>query len=81
MTIVRKFRRKKFVSSLLNVFLVLGAFTVLVPLSAPTVKADIIYYDNWYIPPPVFVYHEDNTIYVNGTLTIEGSLTLVNCIL
>ncbi len=71
----------KFVSSLMNVLLVLGVLVVLFPLSAPTAKADTYWYDGWTIGPVESYEFKDDTLIFNGTLTIEGSLTLDNCIL
>jgi hypothetical protein len=68
-------------ASIVNVTLVLGIFIVLFPLSTPTAKADTLWYDNWTIDSWESYEFKDDTLIFNGTLTIEGNLTLDNCIL
>ena len=77
MRIERRFKR--FVPSLMNVLLVLGVLVVLFPLSTPTAKADTYWYDDWKIESWEIYEFEDDTIILNGTLTIEGKLLLDNC--
>jgi hypothetical protein len=72
---------KKMLASIVNVTLVLGIFIVLFPLSTPTAKADTLWYDNWTIDSWESYEFKDDTLIFNGTLTIEGNLTLDNCIL
>jgi len=74
----RKFR-KKFVSSLVNVLLVLGIFIVLFQLSTPTAKAATYWYESWTIGSTESYEFKDDTLIFNGTLTIEGKLSLDNC--
>jgi len=72
---------RKFVTGLMNILLVLGVLVVLFPLSMPAVKADTLWYDDWTVGPLQVITLDDDTIIVNGTLTIEGILTLDNCTL
>jgi hypothetical protein len=73
----RKFG-KKFVSSLVNVLLVLGVLIVLFPLSTPTVKATTIIYGDWTVTGQES--HSNEVFILYGDLIITtGNLTLDNC--
>ena len=73
--------RKKFVSGLVNIALVLSVFIVLLPLSMPTTEAAThIIWGDWTVSFPES--YQDDTFILYGNLTIDGaSLTLDNCII
>ena len=74
-------KRKKFVSSFVNILLVFGVFIVLFPLFAQPTKADTYWYDDWTIGSLESFEFKDDILIFNGSLIIQGSLTLDNCTL